>query len=146
MLLQATDRGLYCAAADLYIDPWAPVPRAVVTHAHADHLQPGCGSYLVARDGLLVTRARLGAEAPIQTAAYGEALTRNGVEVSLHPAGHILGSAQVRLAYRLGDRQDEQCTRLQEGGHLAPAEGGSRSGPDPWCRRHAAGATPQRPA
>ena len=73
MLLQATDRGLYCAAADFYIDPWAPVPRAVVTHAHADHLQPGCGSYLVARDGLLVTRARLDDEAPIQTAASEQA-------------------------------------------------------------------------
>jgi putative mRNA 3-end processing factor len=118
MLLQATDRGLYCAAADLYIDPWAPVPRAVVTHAHADHLQPGCGSYLVARDGLLVTRARLGDEAPIQTAAYGEAITLNGVEVSLHPAGHILGSAQVRLAYR---------------GEVAVVSGDYRPGPSPTC-------------
>lgn len=118
MLLQVTERGLYCAVADLYIDPWAPVARAVVTHAHADHLQPGCASYLVTRDGLLVTRARLGGEVSIQTAAYGEATTINGVEISLHPAGHILGSAQVRLAY---------------GGEVAVVSGDYRPGPSPTC-------------
>ena len=99
-LLQSTDRGLSCPAADVSIDPWGAVPRAVVTHAHADHLQPGCASYLVARDGLPVARARLGDDAVIETVAYGEPIHMNGVEVSLHPAGHILGSAQVRLAYR----------------------------------------------
>ncbi|MCA1597525.1 MAG: ligase-associated DNA damage response exonuclease [Chloroflexi bacterium] len=100
LLLETTERGLYCPRADIYIDPWVPVPRAVVTHAHADHLVPGCGSYLVACDGLLVTRARLGDDASIQTAAYGDTVALNGVEMSLHPAGHILGSAQVRLAHR----------------------------------------------
>jgi putative mRNA 3-end processing factor len=113
-----TERGLYCAVADLYVDPWVPVPRAVITHAHADHLQPGCGSYLVARDGLLVTRARLGDEAAIQTAAYGEPITINGVELSLHSAGHILGSAQVRLAYR---------------GEVAVVSGDYRPGPSATC-------------
>src|SRR5690348_5044020 len=116
MLLQLTERGLYCAVAHLYRHPWVPLPLAVITHPHADHLQPGCGSYLVARDGLLVTRARLGDDAAIQTAAYGGPITVNGVELSLHPAGHILGSAQVRLAYR---------------GEIVVVSGDYRPGPSP---------------
>jgi putative mRNA 3-end processing factor len=98
-LLQVTDLGLYCQRGDFYIDPWRPVGRAVVTHAHADHLAWGCGEYLVARDGLGVARARLGEPASIATVAYGESITINGVTVSLHPAGHILGSAQVRVEH-----------------------------------------------
>ncbi len=98
-LILVTDAGLYCPIGDFYIDPWFPVPRAVVTHAHADHLRWGCGSYLISADGLHVTRARLSDDAAIQTAAYGEAVLLNGVRVSLHPAGHILGSAQVRVEY-----------------------------------------------
>ena len=96
-LIQLTENGLYCAAGDFYVDPWRPVARAVVTHAHADHARPGSGSYLATADGAAVFRTRLGADAQIQTAAYGEAVTINGVRVSLHPAGHILGSAQVRV-------------------------------------------------
>jgi putative mRNA 3-end processing factor len=98
-LLRVTDSGLYCERGDFYIDPWWPVGRAVVTHAHSDHLTWGCGEYLVARDGLGVARARLGEPSTIATAAYGEPLDINGVKVSLHPAGHILGSAQVRLEH-----------------------------------------------
>ncbi len=100
MLLRVTDRGLYCEAADCFIDPWAPVDRAIVTHAHGDHLTWGCGSYLVTNDGLGVTRERLGQDAPkVQGIAYGESRTINGVKFSLHPAGHILGSAQIRVEY-----------------------------------------------
>ncbi len=117
-LLQSTDRGLYCPVADIYIDPWVAVPRAVVTHAHADHLQPGCASYLVARDGLPVTRVRLGEDASIQTVAYGEPILVNGVQLSLHPAGHILGSAQVRLAYQ---------------GEVVVVSGDYRPGPSATC-------------
>ena len=98
-LLRVTDSGLYCERGGFYIDPWRPVDRAVVTHAHADHLTWGCGEYLVARDGLGVARARLGEPASIATAGYGEPLDMGGVMVSLHPAGHILGSAQVRLEH-----------------------------------------------
>ena len=61
-LLRVTDVGLYCEQGGFFIDPWRPVDRAVVTHAHADHLCRGCGNYLVARDGVFVTRARLGRE------------------------------------------------------------------------------------
>jgi putative mRNA 3-end processing factor len=96
-LLQPTEAGLYCPAGDFHVDPWLPVPRAVITHAHADHLRAGCGAYLLADAGLAVARARLGSDAPIQGVPYGQAVTLGGIVVSLHPAGHILGSAQVRV-------------------------------------------------
>jgi putative mRNA 3-end processing factor len=96
-LLRVTDVGLYCKQGAFYIDPWRPVERAVVTHAHSDHLCRGCSAYLVARDGMFVTRARLDDDATIETVSYAEPVDINGVRVSLHPAGHVLGSAQVRL-------------------------------------------------
>src|SRR5437764_6165370 len=98
-LLEPTDRGLYCRSGDFFIDPWRPVDRAVVTHAHADHACRGCGRYLTSRAGLLVLRARVGDGAVIEAAGYGETVHLNGVRVSLHPAGHILGSSQVRVGH-----------------------------------------------
>ena len=95
-LLIATERGVYCPDADFYIDPWQPVERAVVTHAHSDHARWGCGSYLCAEPGRELLRLRVGDGSPIETLAYGEAITIGNVRVSLHPAGHILGSSQVR--------------------------------------------------
>jgi putative mRNA 3-end processing factor len=100
MLLTLTDDGFYCEAGDFFVDPWRPVQRAVVTHGHADHLTRGCSSYLVASAGERIFRTRLGEDAPLQTVEYGEVVTINGVKVSLHPAGHILGSAQVRVEYQ----------------------------------------------
>jgi putative mRNA 3-end processing factor len=99
-LLTPTDRGLYCAAGDFHVDPWRPVPRAVVTHAHADHLTRDCGSYLISEEGVHVTRARLSEDAVIETLPYGRTIDIHGVRVSLHPAGHILGSSQVRIEHR----------------------------------------------
>lgn len=99
-LLQLTDSGLYCAAGNFYIDPWQPVDRAVVTHAHADHARRGSKSYLVSQEGEYVFRTRLGDEADLELLPYGQTRTINGVSVSLHPAGHILGSAQVRVEHR----------------------------------------------
>lgn len=99
-LLAATDAGLYCPAGDFYIDPWRPVPRAIVTHAHSDHARPGSGRYLCAAPGELVLRQRLGDDALIDAIPYGEPIEIGGVRVSLHPAGHVLGSAQVRLEQR----------------------------------------------
>ncbi|WP_337174479.1 ligase-associated DNA damage response exonuclease [Paludisphaera sp.] len=99
-LLKPTDAGLYCEAGGFYVDPWRPVPRAVVTHAHADHACWGCGRYLGSEEGERVLRVRMGAEAVIDALPYGEPIDVNGVRVSLHPAGHILGSAQVRLEHR----------------------------------------------
>ncbi|MDQ3195174.1 MAG: ligase-associated DNA damage response exonuclease [Pseudomonadota bacterium] len=91
--------GLYCPAGDFYIDPWRPVGRAVITHAHGDHARWGSRHYLAAAPGLAVLRARLGDDANIQTAAYGECIKINGVALSLHPAGHILGSSQIRIEH-----------------------------------------------
>jgi len=99
-LIERNPNGLYCAAGDFYIDPWEPVDRAVITHAHADHLVAGSKTYSCARAGEALLRARLGAEAAIEPIEYGQVLERNGVRLALHPAGHILGSAQVRLEYR----------------------------------------------
>ncbi|MEO1237091.1 MAG: DNA ligase-associated DEXH box helicase, partial [Planctomycetota bacterium] len=99
-LIEPADRGLYCAAGDFYIDPWRPVDRAVVTHAHADHASPGSRRYLCSEIGVEVLRPRVHTGASIEGLAYGEPTTINGVTVSLHPAGHLLGSAQVRVESR----------------------------------------------
>ncbi len=91
---------------DFFIDPWRPVRRAVVTHAHADHARAGSQTYLCAQDGKMLLQSRLGHEAKIQILKYGEVLTINGINLSLHPAGHILGSAQVkieRVSIRMND-------------------------------------------
>ncbi len=99
-LLQPTEHGLYCEAGDFHVDPWRPVPRAVVTHAHADHACWGCERYLTSIEGERVLRVRMGREAVIDSVAYGQTVDVGGVRVSLHPAGHILGSSQVRLEHR----------------------------------------------
>lgn len=99
-LLAADERGLYCAAGDFWVDPWRPVPRAVVTHAHSDHATPGCGSYLCAQPGAVLLRLRVGEGARIDGIPFSQRREIGGVRVSLHPAGHILGSAQVRIEHR----------------------------------------------
>ncbi|MBE7941368.1 MULTISPECIES: ligase-associated DNA damage response exonuclease [Ramlibacter] len=109
--------GLYCPPGDFYIDPWRPVARAVITHAHADHARVGHGHYLAAREAEGVLRARLG-EITLQTLAYGERITHHGVGLSLHPAGHVLGSAQVRL---------------EHGGQVWVASGDYKVAPDRTC-------------
>jgi putative mRNA 3-end processing factor len=91
--------GLYCPPGDFYIDPWRPVDRAVITHAHADHARRGHGAYLATEVSAGVLRARLGT-ITLQGLAYGEAVHLNGVRISLHPAGHVLGSAQVRIEHQ----------------------------------------------
>jgi putative mRNA 3-end processing factor len=90
--------GLYCPPGDFYIDPWLPVDRAVITHAHGDHSRRGNTHYLSAAPAEGVLRTRLG-EIDLQTLAYGETIDHHGVRLSLHPAGHVLGSAQVRLEH-----------------------------------------------
>lgn len=98
-LVRPTDRGLYCAAGDFYIDPWRPVDRAVVTHAHADHATPGSERYLCSTIGVEVLRPRVHAGAKIEGLDYGKRTSINGVSISLYPAGHLLGSAQVRIEH-----------------------------------------------
>jgi putative mRNA 3-end processing factor len=99
MLLRSTERGLYCEAGDFHVDPWQPVERAVITHAHGDHARWGSRAYLCSREGERVLRTRLGPGASIRALGFGETLSIDGVRVSLHPAGHILGSAQVRVEH-----------------------------------------------
>ena len=99
-LLSVEENGLYCAAGDFYIDPWRPVDRAVVTHAHADHARPGSKAYLTSVSGAPIVRERLGSDVTIEGQPFGEPIQINGVSVSLHPAGHILGSAQVRVEHK----------------------------------------------
>lgn len=99
-VLRLTDSGLYCEAGDFYIDPWKGVNRALLTHAHSDHTRWGSQHYLCTREGYAVTRVRLGDAAHIETVEYGATLNINGVIVSFHPAGHILGSAQIRVEHR----------------------------------------------
>lgn len=99
-LLRLTAAGLYCSRGGFHIDPWSPVACAVITHAHGDHAVKGSRRYLTAAPGKLILQHRMGSHAQIQTLAYGEGLDLNGVRVSLHPAGHILGSAQVRVEHQ----------------------------------------------
>jgi len=98
-LIVPTDRGLYCAAGDFHIDPWRPVARALITHAHGDHARVGSDLYVSHRDTAPILRRRLG-DVAIETVDYGERVMRGSVEVSFHPAGHVLGSAQIRMAHR----------------------------------------------
>jgi len=99
-LVIARPEGLYCPPGDFYIDPWRPVERAVITHGHGDHARNGNRHYLTASPGAGILRSRLGADINLQTLDYGQRLAHGGVPLSLHPAGHVLGSAQVRLEYR----------------------------------------------
>ena len=98
-LLEFTDRGIYCRKADVYIDPWKPVERALITHGHADHARPGHGKYLATAAAAPVIRLRLG-DIDLHTVEFGEKRSINGVEFSFHPAGHIPGSAQIRAECR----------------------------------------------
>src|ERR1700759_1594392 len=97
-LLRPTDLGLYCEAGDFYVDPWRPVDRAVITHAHADHARPGSRHYHASASSAPILRHRLSG-VTVRSHAYGEKFKLGDAWVSLHPAGHILGSAQVRIEH-----------------------------------------------
>ena len=98
-LVTATQRGLYCPPGDFYIDPAKPVQTAVVTHAHGDHLRAGSARILLAAPGLGIARKRLNDARNVVAMEYGAPFNIGPVRLSLHPAGHILGSAQVRLEH-----------------------------------------------
>ena len=117
-LLLPRPEGLYCPAGDFFIDPMLPVARAVVTHAHGDHARSGSALYHVARAGAGLMRERLGATAPIRAYDYGERSTLGETVLSLHPSGHVLGAAQVRI---------EGC------GKVAVVSGDYKRDPDPTC-------------
>jgi putative mRNA 3-end processing factor len=117
--LEFTPSGLYCREGDFYIDPRRPVKRAVVTHAHADHAREGSRSYLCTKDSRGILQARLGGDTSIETLEYGELLTVNSVQLSLHPAGHILGSARVKI---------------EHDGYISVVSGDYKTDADPTCR------------
>jgi len=96
-VLSETADGLYCAAGDFFIDPWQPVARALITHAHGDHARPGSRAYLCTPGTAALLRRRLGADTSTEAVAYGTRLRLGDVTVSFHPAGHVLGSAQIRI-------------------------------------------------
>ncbi|WP_377005893.1 ligase-associated DNA damage response exonuclease [Coralloluteibacterium thermophilus] len=116
-LVEPRPEGLYCAAGDFHIDPWRPVPRAVITHGHGDHARAGSGEYHLAAPGLPILQWRLGDQA-YRPHAYGEAFSLGRARVSLHPAGHVLGSAQVRI---------------EVDGRVWVASGDYKRDPDPTC-------------
>ncbi len=95
-VLKFTDEGIYCPAGDFYIDPWKPVDRALITHGHADHARDGMNRYLATEAAAPVMRHRLG-DIALDTIRYGETIRIGGAEVSFHPAGHVPGSAQIKV-------------------------------------------------
>ena len=117
-LLQIDPNGLFCEAGGFYIDPWGAVGKALITHGHSDHARPGSASYLCAESCEPVLRARIGADSRIQTLAWGEKLGIGDVDVSFHPAGHVLGSAQIRVEHR---------------GEVWVVSGDYKLAPDPTC-------------
>lgn len=118
MVIEPTPQGLYCAAGGFHIDPWLPVERAVITHAHGDHLRPGSSAYLCTGRSLPFVRQRLPEGATVQGLAYGETVSLDGVRVSFHPSGHILGSGQVRV---------------DQGGEIWVVSGDYKRRADPTC-------------
>jgi len=117
-ILQLTPSGLYCSQGDFHIDPWHPVKRAVITHAHADHARAGSRSYLCSRDSVQLLASRLGRETKIQPLEYGEGMAVNAIRLSLHPSGHILGSAQVKI---------------EKDGYICVVSGDYKTAVDPTC-------------
>ncbi len=117
-VLVMTEAGLHCPAGGFHIDPWQGVDRALITHAHADHARAGSRAYLAADRGLPLLRARLPADATIDTLRYGERRRVGDVDVSFHPAGHVLGSAQIRIGHR---------------GRVIVVSGDYKLAPDPSC-------------
>jgi putative mRNA 3-end processing factor len=117
-LLTITPVGIYCPEGDFHIDPWGPVPRAVITHAHSDHSRPGSQTYLCTETGRGVLSERVQANAVIESMPYGQPLRIGNATVRFHPAGHILGSAQVSVEVR---------------GQRWVVSGDYKTSPDPTC-------------
>jgi putative mRNA 3-end processing factor len=117
-LVIVTEKGLYCPPGDFYIDPWQPVQTAVITHAHGDHLRHGSARYILARPGAGIARLRLGGDREVTPVDYGTPVPVRSTTVSLHPAGHILGSSQVRIEHQ---------------GRVWVVSGDYKRQPDPTC-------------
>lgn len=98
-LLAFKEKGIYCSLADVYLDPWKPVDKALITHGHADHARWGHKKYITHNTNLPIIKHRLG-EVEASGVEYNEAFLVNGVKFSFHPAGHVIGSSQIRVEYK----------------------------------------------
>ena len=99
-LVKFTKKGIYCIPGKFYVDPWYPVEYAIISHGHADHARWGNKHYLCHNQSKAILQHRIGADISIESLPYNEYKVINGVKVSFHPAGHIIGSAQIRLEYK----------------------------------------------
>tara|TARA_R110002072_G_scaffold168507_2_gene322111 strand:+ start:8199 stop:9218 length:1020 start_codon:yes stop_codon:yes gene_type:complete len=99
-LVKFTKKGIYCIPGKFYLDPWFPVEYAIISHGHADHSRPGNKHYLCQNDSKAIIKHRLGQDISIESLGYNETKNINGVQVSFFPAGHVIGSAQIRLEYK----------------------------------------------
>jgi putative mRNA 3-end processing factor len=97
MLLETNSNGIYCQKGDFYIDPWKPVKTALITHAHSDHGRWGHQHYIAHKDSIQILKHRLGEEAKYEGHEYNEEFEINGVKIQFHPAGHTIGSAQIKI-------------------------------------------------
>jgi putative mRNA 3-end processing factor len=117
-LVVVTPNGLYCPPGDFYVDPWEPVQTAIITHGHGDHLRHGSARYILARPGAGIARQRLGGDRELQAVEYRAPMSLGSTTVSLHPAGHILGSSQIRI---------------ENEGRVWVVSGDYKRQPDPTC-------------
>lgn len=98
--IKFTKKGIYCIPGKFYLDPWFPVECAVISHGHADHARWGNKHYLCHHDSKAILKHRIGQDISIESIGYNDPKNINGVEVRFFPAGHIIGSAQIRLEYK----------------------------------------------
>src|ERR1044072_465423 len=117
-LVTVTENGLYCPPGGFHIDTWRPVETEVLKHAHGDHLRHGSKKYVLAEPGVAIARHRLGVDYPPDALKYGERMQLGATTISLHPAGHILGSAQLRI---------------EHDGQVWVVSGDYKRQPDPTC-------------
>lgn len=99
-LIKFTKKGIYCPQGKFYLDPWYPVDYAIISHGHADHARWGMKRYLCTDNSKTILQHRLSADIKIESIPYKQSITINGVKISFHPAGHVIGSAQIRLEYK----------------------------------------------
>ncbi|NQD69303.1 ligase-associated DNA damage response exonuclease [Sphingobacterium shayense] len=121
-LIEFRPEGIYCPVGGFYVDPWRPVDLALITHGHADHARAGMKKYLCHHYTVPILQSRIGADIRIQGIGYGESVLINSVKVSFHPAGHIIGSAQVRMEYKGKIVVVSGDYKLQEDGLSTPFE------------------------
>ena len=121
-LIRYKDGNLYCELADIWIDPSKPVKKALITHAHFDHFTFGCEEYISTKETAILLKERVGDNIKIKTFEYGEEFKINGIKISFHPSGHILGSSQIRFIFAeekwliSGDfklQKDETCKQYE---------------------------------